>query len=179
MGRVIDRSIDERGNRYGKLVVLNRAGRHKHGEALWRCICDCGNETAVIGSKLRFENTKSCGCTTKFPLGQAAFNHLYRVYKTRAKKQQRKWELTTEQVRKITSSSCYYCGILPSQKMFCEHYNGSYTYNGMDRVDNKGGYVLDNVVACCGDCNMAKRKKSKEEFFEWIRRVYMYSLKEI
>lgn len=52
---------DEIGNRYGKLVVTNRAGS-KFENAHWQCICDCGNTTIVSGSALRKENTKSCGC---------------------------------------------------------------------------------------------------------------------
>jgi hypothetical protein len=32
------------------------------GGALWRCRCDCGNETLALGSQLRNGRHKSCGC---------------------------------------------------------------------------------------------------------------------
>lgn len=28
----------------------------------WKCKCDCGNETIVLGTSLRTGITKSCGC---------------------------------------------------------------------------------------------------------------------
>lgn len=56
------RTIDETGNRYGRLTVVCRAGSNKKGIAKWLCKCDCGGETIVLGSKLRRGETKSCGC---------------------------------------------------------------------------------------------------------------------
>lgn len=52
--------------------------------------------------------------------------------------------------------------------------NGDYVYNGIDRVDNTKGYTIDNVVPCCGICNMAKGKLNQQEFQNWIKRVYKY-----
>lgn len=54
--------INEIGNRYGRLEVIDYAGRDYRSNALWRCKCDCGNETIVGGVTLRMGNTKSCGC---------------------------------------------------------------------------------------------------------------------
>ena len=48
---------------------------------------------------------------------------------------------------------------------------GSYTYNGMDRVDNAKGYVLGNVVPCCHTCNFAKRGMATNEFVAWVTLV--------
>lgn len=54
--------IDETGNRYGQLTVLERAGSNAGHEATWLCQCDCGNQSIVPGSNLRTGNTTSCGC---------------------------------------------------------------------------------------------------------------------
>lgn len=56
------KTIDETGNRYGRLTVVCRAGSTKNGEAMWLCLCDCGNESIVRGTKLRRMETRSCGC---------------------------------------------------------------------------------------------------------------------
>lgn len=56
------RTIDETGNRYGRLTVVCRAGSNKKGIAKWLCECDCGGKTVVLGPKLRRGETKSCGC---------------------------------------------------------------------------------------------------------------------
>lgn len=57
--------IDLTGQKFGKLTVVERAGNTNHGAAKWCCVCECGNETVVIGDELRKGNTRSCGCLRK------------------------------------------------------------------------------------------------------------------
>ena len=54
--------IDEIGNKYGKLVILNYAHAEEDWTAFWNCQCDCGNTVVVSGKQLRYGKTKSCGC---------------------------------------------------------------------------------------------------------------------
>jgi len=53
---------DEVGNKYGKLMVIEFAGKTKSGDSRWLCQCECGNTTIVARGDLRNESTKSCGC---------------------------------------------------------------------------------------------------------------------
>lgn len=53
------------GQRFGRLVVIERAGSNKSGSVLWNCKCDCGNEHVVASGKLVQGKTKSCGCFRK------------------------------------------------------------------------------------------------------------------
>ena len=55
-------TIDEAGNQYGMLKVIERAGSASDGHAQWLCACECGNHTIVRGSSLRTRSTQSCGC---------------------------------------------------------------------------------------------------------------------
>lgn len=60
---------DEVGNSYGMLTVERLYGKTRDG-AVWLCLCDperggCGAEVAVLGTKLRNGNTRSCGCLRK------------------------------------------------------------------------------------------------------------------
>lgn len=51
------------GKKFGRLTVLKNIGKNKHGEYQWKCLCECGNKTTVIGSNLKYGGkTKSCGC---------------------------------------------------------------------------------------------------------------------
>lgn len=55
---------DLTGQRFGKLVVLSRAGSYKNGRTyrtLWRVRCDCGREKVVIANNLKRGLTTSCG----------------------------------------------------------------------------------------------------------------------
>jgi hypothetical protein len=56
-------AIDETGNRYGRLVVIERAQQKtKHGKIRWICRCDCGTVKPVLIASLRAKTTVSCGC---------------------------------------------------------------------------------------------------------------------
>lgn len=54
------------GQRFGRLVVVKRAGTHVcpsgQKKPLWLCKCDCGNMITVISEDLKTGHTKSCGC---------------------------------------------------------------------------------------------------------------------
>ncbi|WP_156466241.1 hypothetical protein [Janibacter sp. Soil728] len=54
--------IDETGNVYGRLTVIGRAESGSKSGARWRCLCECGIETTVMGCHLRSGSTSSCGC---------------------------------------------------------------------------------------------------------------------
>ena len=56
--------IDRTGQVFGKLTVLEQAGRDKLKKVLWRCGCECGAETVVVSGSLVTGNTTSCGCVT-------------------------------------------------------------------------------------------------------------------
>jgi hypothetical protein len=55
-------SPDLTGQRFGRLTCIKMIGRDNQYRPIWLCKCDCGKETKVISSRLRREETKSCGC---------------------------------------------------------------------------------------------------------------------
>lgn len=55
------KALDITGERFGRLVAVECVGKGNEGY-LWRCKCDCGNETISPVKYLRSGNTKSCGC---------------------------------------------------------------------------------------------------------------------
>jgi hypothetical protein len=57
---------DETGKRYGRLVVEREYKRTREG-IYWLCKCDCGNEVAALGQRLRNGLTRSCGCLRAMP----------------------------------------------------------------------------------------------------------------
>lgn len=57
---------DLTGRQFGRLIVLYQTedyvtpqGKH---HSRWHCVCECGKECDVIGSQLKNESVKSCGC---------------------------------------------------------------------------------------------------------------------
>jgi hypothetical protein len=53
---------DLTGRRFGRLEVVEMVGIYQNYIKIWRCRCDCGNETVVLSHNLKAGRTKSCGC---------------------------------------------------------------------------------------------------------------------
>lgn len=167
--------IDETGNRYGRLVVVQRAGSTPQGKAQWLCECDCGQETVVNGQYLRDGHTTSCGCRQNEGLlgDVAAFRQVLRMYVSGAKERGLEWALTNDQFRELTSGPCHYCGAEPSQEPPKPHrlVYDTYIHSGLDRKDSTLGYTPENVVPCCTICNRMKMEMGYDEFLDSVVRI--------
>lgn len=59
------------GQKFGKLLIIERAGSTSDGKALWKCQCDCGNIVIKSGDSLRNNNVQDCGCSKVFSKGES------------------------------------------------------------------------------------------------------------
>lgn len=84
----------------------------------------------------------------------------YKSYIMRANKKGIEFSLSPEQFDAITKSLCVYCG--DDNKI------------GVDRINSKLGYVIDNVQPCCGTCNLMKHVNSHTSFITHITRIYQH-----
>lgn len=57
--------IDRTGQRFGRLLVLARAGTNSSRKVVWRCQCDCGSIAERTAGDLVTGNSVSCGCYLK------------------------------------------------------------------------------------------------------------------
>ena len=57
--------IDEIGNKYGKLTVIERDINTVYGTSRWICKCECGKTTVARSSDLRSGRKTHCGCENK------------------------------------------------------------------------------------------------------------------
>lgn len=71
MGRKL---VDITGQRFNSLVALEYLGR-RHHSSVWKCRCDCGNETEVASSALKNATIKSCGCFRKQRMEGLNYKH--------------------------------------------------------------------------------------------------------
>jgi len=181
--------IDLTGKRFGRLTVIKRSYPNgKNYRVKWLCKCDCGNEKIIASNHLIKNEIKSCGClrveksrnNKHAYLGPGVSNMRSRIYiyKKSAKIRGYDYSLTEKQFVEITQKPCYYCGAPPNNKHKQKETNGSYIYNGIDRVDNTKGYTINNVVPCCKTCNSAKGRLTLQEFKDWIKRAYNKTFKE-
>ncbi len=164
--------------KFNMLTVIDGYYNKEKSKMVWLCKCDCGSEKIVkaTGSDLKRGHVKSCSCykSKKLRYGENAFNRLYDTYRRRSIQKGFPFNLSKEEFRELTSKNCFYCGIEPKQKApaTLRRDYGYYIYNGIDRIDSSKGYEKDNIVSCCGQCNISKNNYSYNEFLEWVGRIY-------
>ncbi len=168
--------IDMAGQIIGKLTVIRRSPRKStcRNEAMWECLCSCGNIVDIPGSQLRSKR-RTCGCSRgvyrgAFPNGGAS--ELYQKYRQNAKTRELVFELTPRQFMQLTVMDCHYCGVEARQEIASSAASAvTYWYNGIDRCDNTVGYIISNCVPCCKTCNVMKSTMHIETFLAHIRAI--------
>lgn len=61
MGKIVDLTRQ----RFGRLIVIEKAGHSKGNRLQWLCKCDCGNFKITTSSDLKSGKVRSCGCLRK------------------------------------------------------------------------------------------------------------------
>lgn len=56
------KALDITGSSFGRLTAIEWTGRLRWSARIWRCRCECGNETEVAVNTLRSGLVRSCGC---------------------------------------------------------------------------------------------------------------------
>lgn len=168
---------DITGQRFNRLVVIERAENDRNGNTQFRCRCDCGNEITALSGNIRAGKTQSCGCLnqenrTKAP-GISNANRVWRQYKANARKRNIPFELEKDDFMSIIVQPCHYCGSSLQTIQNDNKSNGTFAYTGIDRIDNDNGYIYGNVAPCCHTCNIAKQEMSYREFVEHARKIVM------
>jgi len=174
---------DLAGHRSGFLEVIGFSHSEKW-KAYWKCKCDCGQEVTLNTNALTSKKAnKSCGrChLLRQPDEVTVKKHVLLKYKNGATKRRLAWQLSDDVAWTIVCNSCYWCGAAPEMRKMWEadrrNRTIEYPLNGIDRLDSRKGYVTDNVVTSCTQCNRAKGDLSPQEFLEHVAKIVNYQNK--
>ena len=80
-------------------------------------------------------------------------------YKRGAKLRNIDWLLTEEEFNSFWQKPCYYC-------------NAKIDTIGIDRIDSKDAYVLNNCRPCCSECNKMKMDLDENAFLKKIITIF-------
>lgn len=138
----------------------------------------CGTKLIRMYNRTQWEKGKYCkNCPESHVTSDPALNHLWRIYTGGAKSRNIEWKLSVSDFLNLVKKDCYYCGANPVQRSVTVH-NKSKKFetavNGIDRIDSKKPYVLENCVPCCTKCNYMKQDMPQEDFINHIKNIYKH-----
>ena len=165
--------IDLTGQKFNKLTVMERAEDHEQPsgqrKTMWRCRCDCGNETIVTAYDLYHGHTKSCGCS---------YYDYIQMLRSAIKPNEKKHR-QSHSLRKTYDGMLYRCNNINASNYsryggrgikVCEEWSNNFEsfkewalQNGyelglsIDRIDVNGDYTPDN----CRWVTMKKQANNK------------------
>lgn len=132
--------INEIGNRYGKLTVIDRGMKPDNStHAFWKCKCDCGQEIEVNGQNLRNGITKSCGCL-RMSAGEATIEILLKNNNIKYKTQ----FTFIDCVSDLNKQLRFDFAIFDDEKNLIEliEYNGRQHYEPIDYFGGEQGFDI-------------------------------------
>lgn len=110
-------------------------------------------------NKYYFDNNEKMRVQQKERRNKKPILYTYNDYKFRSKKKGLEFNLSLEGFSVLVCSKCHYCDQLTK------------VINGVDRVNNDIGYVLENCVTCCKICNTMKMDLSYENFLKHVLKI--------
>ena len=171
---------DLTGQVFGRWTVLDRAANRlmaKKMHVIWRCQCQCGTIREVMGRALKNGQSKSCGCymvecvKARTRKDGTAFRNVMRGCIRGAQDRGLDFQLSETQFRLLTTEMCYYCGQAPAKIHVTKGTKEEFRHGGIDRLDPTIGYLMDNCVPCCSQCNYMKQDFSEEEFVSKCKEI--------
>lgn len=137
--------------------------------------CECGKQKEIKVNSLLNGTSSGCGrCGNRYKrsdeqLKNTSINNIYKDYKDNAKARDYDFHLNSTEFKDFIFKNCFYCDSPPSNAQKNKH--TVVKYNGIDRLDNAVGYIPQNCVSCCADCNRMKRDHSTTDFLEHIQKI--------
>jgi hypothetical protein len=183
------------GQIFGKLTVIKNVGYPSYVVSkinYYLCQCTCGKQKEIRRNHLLSGKSTTCGCGVRErnlkERGTISYTCLFNVCKQGALSRKLEFSLTKEEHKNIITKSCHYCGAEPkywnvgktkeglirSYRTPIDIERAAVYVNGVDRVDSKQGYTIENTVPCCFPCNTAKWESSRDDFIKHCRKIVAF-----
>lgn len=144
-------------------------------------MCKCGNGFSLSKEYDIYEpeqlRCSACKRSVQPLVGERA---VYKRVKSDANRAGREFDLPMDWFKHAIHAPCHYCGrsdrnsISVPSKRPGEWLVRDFKYNGLDRLNNDIGYVIQNCVPCCYICNRAKNSMVYQDFIEYINDMVQY-----
>ena len=166
------------GKKFHHLTVKNQGNGISYGSAKkisYICECDCGNIVEITAQSIVNGNTKSCGCFKKkrnIEVNFKGYKDITGEYwsnvKEGAKRRNLEFAITLTEVWELYEKQNRKCALSGVEIIFGP--TGKNTAS-IDRIDNKRGYILDNIQILHKDINIMKNKFEQEYFIGVCQKI--------
>lgn len=139
---------DLKGQRFGRLTVVDRDYTNRHKGVYWKCRCDCGNISSVLSCALVSGHTKSCGCIVR------EMSSIPKSHGLCNTKEHAIWKAMRQRCNNSNASNYKYYGgrgikVCKEWDDFSNFYewcnkNGFKEGLTLDRIDTNGDYCPEN-----------------------------------
>lgn len=163
------------GQRFGRLLVIEQVGRIGGRGVMWKCLCDCGNETIAATKELRSHNTKSCGCLRDEKI--SCVNNIHgeshtRLYNVWNGMRQRCKDPNHKSYHNYGGRGITFCDEWDDYTAFRNwalasgyDVNANYSDCTLDRIDVDGNYEPDNCRWVDATTQALNKRKSRAAHF--------------
>lgn len=140
---------DLSGQRFGRLTVVEYAGRNRQNRAMWKCVCECGNVVITRSDALKSGDVQSCGCLNN----ELRSQRFIRMNTTHGKRNTRLYVVWCDMRRRCNDNRA------PEYKNYgargirvCNEWNNDFKAfydwamaNGYDETANRGECTIDRI----------------------------------
>lgn len=175
---------DIKDQKFNRLLVIELSHMSEEGRAYWKCLCDCGNYTIILGKNLRNNSTRSCGClqVESAKSRRKGYKEItgtfWKILTQGAKIRNLSVTITPKDLHDIfikQNKKCALTGIpitLPQSRKDSE---SATCTASVDRIDSSKGYTIDNVQFVHKHINIMKRDHSQLYFINLCKQVAAYN----
>jgi len=156
-------------------ISIHHIDKKQHHRKYYNVICDCGTKRVIDSHYARRKQRNFCRCRDNRSSKDICLDQLYQRYKYGSSKRKTTtidFNIDKSMFIELVLSKCRYCNKEPANTITVNKKH-KLKYNGIDRLNNNIGYLNNNCVSCCWECNQAKKNKSFEEFKMWINKVHL------
>lgn len=169
------------GKKFGKLTVLSECKkRANNGKIRYKCECNCGNITNVIGENLRRGITKSCGCLLKEIVSKRSTTHGKRdtrIYSIWCHMKARCYNINEPRYKDYGWRGIKICDEWLTDFMVFFDWAMSHGYNDtltIDRIDVNGNYEPNN----CRWITLKQQQENKRNSLKFTYKGETHCLRE-